>query len=104
MKRGVGRGNARAERKMVHEFGAEEGFGGEFFDLLRVLGVVAEGTWAGLGGAAGRKQIQGERNAEQAADHGTPQGDAIAGDFIDCFARRRNPMVANLDDMGPIGL
>src|SRR2546422_826978 len=88
---------------MVDEFGAEEGFGGELFDLLGVLGVVAQGTWAGLGGAGGRKQTQGERNAEQAANHGTPQGEAIAGDFIDCFARRRNPNVANVDDVGPIG-
>src|SRR2546421_233550 len=77
---------------------------GDFFDLPGVRGVVAQGTWAGLGGAGGRKQTQGERNAEQAAHHGTPQGDAIAGDFIDCFRRRRNPNVANVDDVGPIGL
>src|SRR6267143_271909 len=90
MECGVRCGNARAERKMVHEFGDEEGFGGELFDLLGVLGVVAQGTWAGLGEAGCRKETQREENAEQAAVHGTPQGDAIAGDFIDCFARRRN--------------
>jgi len=40
---------------MIDEFGAEEGFGGELFDLLGVLGVVAEGAWGGLGEAGGRE-------------------------------------------------
>ena len=64
MESGVGRGNARAEREMVNEFGAEERFSGELLDFLGVLRVVGESARAGLGKADGRAETQGERNAE----------------------------------------
>jgi hypothetical protein len=73
---------------MVNEFGAEEGFGGELFDFLRVLGVIG----------------QRDKNAEQAAIHETPQGDSVAGDYIEHFARRRNPNVLDVDGAGAFGL
>jgi hypothetical protein len=66
--------------------------------------VFAEGTGAGLGEADGREETQTEENAEQAANHGTPQGNTIGEDYIGYFARRRNPMVAVVDDRRLFGL
>jgi hypothetical protein len=77
---------------MVDEFSTEEGFRRELFDFLVVFRVIAERTRAGLSEARSHTETQGEQNAEQAADHKTPQGNAIAGDFIDCFSRGCNPI------------
>jgi hypothetical protein len=69
MKRGIRRGNARAERKMVDELGAEEGFRSELLDFLGILRVVAEGARARLGEAGCREKTQREEDTEQAAEH-----------------------------------
>ena len=86
---------------MIDEFGAEEGFRGELFDFLGVFRVVAEGARAGLGEARRHKKTQREETAEQAANHGAPQGKTIAEDYIGYLAQRRNPMV---DDERTFGL
>jgi hypothetical protein len=80
MKRGIRRGNAGAERKMVDKFGAEERFRGELLDFLGVLRVVAEGAGARLG-ETGCRETQRQEDTEQATDHLTPQGDAIEEDI-----------------------
>jgi hypothetical protein len=43
---------------MIHEFGAKERFGGEFFDFLGVLRVVSQCARAGLRETGGRDETQ----------------------------------------------
>ena len=99
MKRDIWRGNTRTNGKMVDEFGAEVGCRSEFFDFLGVLGVVAEDTGAGLGQAGCSEKTEKEYHAEKSADHRTPQGKSIAGDYISCLVLRRNP-IAGVSTMG----
>ncbi len=101
MKEGIGSGNARAERKMVDEFGAEKRFGGEFFDLFGVLGVVGKRARTGLGRASGCEETERYTNSEQAANHIAPQGKTIVEDYIGYSAQGRNRVV---DDARAIGL
>jgi hypothetical protein len=100
MERRIGRRNARAQRKMVDEFGAEKGFRGELFDFFGVFRMVLERARTGLCQARSHTETQREKNTKQAARHETPQGDTIAGDFIDCFSRGRNPIALHVDDAG----
>jgi hypothetical protein len=75
---------------MVDEFGAEERLCSELLDFLVVFRVFGERARAGLCKAGNCAETEKEQNAEQAADHEPPQGNAIAGDFINCFPQRRN--------------
>jgi hypothetical protein len=104
MESGVGRWDAGTEWKMVDKFGAEERFRDELFDFFVVFRVVGKGASAGLREARSHTERQREQNAEQAANHGPPQGNAIAGDFIDSFSKGRNPIALHVDDAGPFGL
>jgi hypothetical protein len=86
---------------MIDEFGAEEGFRGEFLDLFGILGVVGKRAKTGLGRAGGGQETQRDTNSEQAAHHGSPQGKTIAEDYIGNSAQGRNRMV---DDARAFGL
>jgi hypothetical protein len=86
---------------MIDEFGDEERFSREFFNLLGVLRVVAERARGGLGKAGGHKETRREQNTKQAADHEAPQGITIAEDYIGYSAQGRNPKV---DDAWAFGL
>jgi hypothetical protein len=101
VKEGIGRGNARAERKMVDEFGAEIRFGRELLDFLGVLRVVGKGARIRLGRTGGGEETQRQTDSEQAADHEAPQGKAIEEDYIGYSAQGCNPMV---DDARAFGL
>jgi len=101
MEKRIGSGNARAERKMIDKFGAEERFGGELFNFLGVLGVVGKRARTGLGRAGGGEETERYTNSEQAANHIAPQGKTIVEDYIGYSAQGRNRMV---DDARAIGL
>jgi hypothetical protein len=79
VEKGIGRGNARTDWKMIDELRGEERFRGELFDFLAVFRVIGNGARFGLNKAGRGEQTQGEQNTGENSSHRAPQGTATAG-------------------------